>query len=66
MHPLVKIMLLMTFCQVLQTSYTLRRLHQAHAGLRWWLEMSPLIAATIALVYLVLRLYEFIPRWVVI
>lgn len=61
MHPLEKIIILMTVCQILQTSYTLRRLHGAHAGLRYWLEMAPLIAATLALAVLVGRIFHLLP-----
>jgi hypothetical protein len=65
MHPLEKIIVLTTLCQVLQTTYTLRRLHEAHSGLRWWLEMSPLIAATVALVFLVGRIFHLFPHLVI-
>lgn len=66
MHPMAKILLLLVACQVLQTSYTLRRLHAAHSGWRRWAEVSPLMLATLALVYLTLRLFEIIPHLVVI
>ena len=66
MHPLVKIVMLLTACQVLQTTYTLRRLHRAHVGWRWWAEMTPLIFATLAMIYLTLRLLEAIPYVAVI
>lgn len=62
MHPLDKILILMTVCQVLQTSYTLRRLHGEHDGWRWWLEMTPLILTTAALVFLVGRLFNLFPH----
>ncbi len=61
MHAMDKIIVLMTVCQVLQTSYTLRRLHQMHVGVRYWAEMSPLIFATIALVVLVCRIFNLLP-----
>ncbi len=61
MHPLEKILILMTVCQVLQTTYTLRRLHRTHSGLRWCLEMAPLVIATFALVVLVARILNIVP-----
>ena len=61
MHPVAKMLILITVCQVLQTSYTMRRLHAAHAGFRWWLEMLPLMVATFLLVWTTLRILDFVP-----
>ena len=62
---MIKILLIITVCQVLQTSYTLRRLHNEHAGLRYWLELTPLIIATAILVFLMARLLELLPHVVI-
>jgi hypothetical protein len=61
MHPLEKIIVLMTVCQVLHASYTVRRLHREHASWRYGAEIIPLLAATAALVVLVLRIFNLVP-----
>jgi hypothetical protein len=60
MHPLEKIFVMMAVCQVLHATYTMRRLHGAHSGMRYWLEMAPLIVALAVLVILVLRFLHLI------
>jgi hypothetical protein len=61
MHPMEKIIILMTLCQVLHASYTVRRLHSEHASWRYWAEIVPLLLATAALVVLVLRIFNLVP-----
>jgi hypothetical protein len=61
MHPLQKIIIAMTACQVLQMIYTMRRVHASHRGLRYAVEMLPLVLAVAALVVLVLRMFDLFP-----
>jgi hypothetical protein len=61
MHPLQKIIIAMTVCQVIQMVYTLRRVHKAHLGLRYFIEMAPLVLAVAVLVVLVLRMFDLLP-----
>jgi hypothetical protein len=61
MHPLQKIIIAMTICQVVQMFYTLRRVHAAHLGLRYFVEMLPLVLAVTVLVVLVLRIFNLVP-----
>jgi hypothetical protein len=65
MHPLDKILIAMMICQVLQTTYTVRRLHRAHFGLRYWLEMTPLILSTAVMVFMVGRIFNVFPHAVI-
>ena len=51
----------MTICQVVQMFYTLRRVHAAHLGLRYFVEMLPLVLAVTVLVVLVLRIFNLVP-----
>jgi hypothetical protein len=61
MHPMEKIIILMTACQVLQMIYTLRRVHASHQGIRYVIEMAPLVLCVVALVVLVSRIFNLIP-----
>lgn len=58
MHPIVKVIILLVICQVLQLAYEMRDTHKLHgAGLFWyWLKFTPLIIAVAVLCLLTARL----------
>jgi hypothetical protein len=51
MHPLVKIILLLAACQVLQTIYLMHHSHRLHGVslVMYWLKFAPLIIMLLAL-----------------
>lgn len=64
MHPLEKILLLMTACQLLQTGYLVWHAFEIHGAAQrriYFLRISPLIAVTVFLAVLVLRLLHLMP-----
>jgi hypothetical protein len=63
MHPLEKIVIFLSLCQVVQTFYLVAHVHVLHGVSRLWYlaKMLPLVALTIALVVFVLRVFQLIP-----
>lgn len=63
MHPLEKIIILISLCQVVTTIYLVAHVHILHGVSRLWylVKILPLLALTAILVMLVLRVFQIIP-----
>jgi hypothetical protein len=63
MHPLEKIVIFLAICQVVQTLYLVAHAHVLHGISRIWYlaKMVPLVVLTIAMIALVLRVFQIIP-----
>jgi len=64
MHPLEKILILMTICQALATGYLVMHVTELHgegARLLYLIKIAPLVIATLIVATLILRLFHLIP-----